>query len=93
MKLAASKFGLALGIAFSISFLICNIIFSIGGKDFSLDIVNTIFHDMDFKTLSTDSSFNFWELICGMIILFLEGVFVGFVTAVIYNSLNRKKTT
>jgi len=64
MNLIPSKFGFALGAALSTSFLICNIIFSIGGKDFSLDIVNTIFHDMDFKTLSTDSGFNFWKLIC-----------------------------
>lgn len=38
MKLIALKFGLALGIALSISFLICNIIFSIGGKHLTLNI-------------------------------------------------------
>ena len=91
MKLVASKFGLALGIALSISFLVCNIIFSIAGKDFSLSIVNTIFHDVDFKPLMTNSSFNFWKLICGMIVLFLEGFFVGYVTAAIYNLFGRKR--
>lgn len=93
MKLIALKFGLALGIALSISFLICNIIFFIGGKDFSLSIVNTIFHDIDFKPLMTDGKFNFLKLISGMLILFLEGLFVGYVTSVIYNTLNRKQAS
>ncbi len=91
MKLVASKFGIALGIALSISFLICNIVFSIGGKDFSLSIVNTIFHDVDFKPLMTEGRFNFWKLVCGMMILFPEGFFVGYVTAIIYNSFGRKR--
>ena len=91
MKLVASKFGLALGIALSISFLLCNIIFSIGGKDFSLSIVNTIFHDMDFKPIMIDSGFNFWKLICGMLILFLEGLCVGYITAAIYNAINKNR--
>lgn len=91
MKLIALKFGLGLGIALSISFLICNIIFSIGGKDFSLSIVNTIFHDMDFKPLMTDCGFNFLTLISGMLILFVEWLFVGYVTSAIYNAMNRKQ--
>lgn len=86
MKLNASKFGFGLGIALSISFLVCYIILSIGGKDFRLSIVNMIFHDMDFKILMTDNGFNFWSLVCGMLILFLEGLFVGWLAAVIYNS-------
>jgi len=93
MKLASSKFGLAVGIALSISFLLCNIILSIGGKDFSLDIANTIFHNVDFKPLMVESSFNFWKLICGMLILFLEGFFLGYVTGIIYNALNKKQAT
>ena len=93
MKLIALKFGFALGIALSISFLICNIIFSIGGKDFSLSIVNTIFHDMDFKPLRTDSGFNFLKLISGMLILLLEGLFIGYVTSIIYNAMNRKRAS
>ncbi len=91
MKIASLKFGLALGIAFSISFLICNIIFAIGGKDFSLNIVNTLFHDMDFMPLMINSGFNIGKLLCGLIILFLEGLFTGYVTASIYNSLNKIK--
>ncbi|HKR06982.1 MAG TPA: DUF5676 family membrane protein [Bacteroidia bacterium] len=91
MKITPSKFALALGIALSISFLLCNIIFAIGGKDFSLSIVNTIFHDMDFKPLMIDSGFNIGKLLCGMLILFLEGLFIGYVTAFIYNTLNKNK--
>lgn len=92
MKLIALKFGLALGIALSISFLICNVIFSIGGKEFSLSIVNSIFHDMDFKPLMTDGGFNFLKLIGGMVVLFLEGLFVGYVTSVFYNIMNKRQS-
>ena len=91
MKIVPSKFALALGIALSISFLLCNIVFAIGGQDFSLGIVNTLFHDMDFKPLVIDSGFNIGKLLCGMLILFIEGLFTGFVTAFIYNALNKNK--
>lgn len=91
MKITPSKFALALGIALSTSFLICNIFFAIGGKDFSLNIVNIIFHNMDFKPLMIGSGFNIGKLILGMIILFLEGLFTGYITASIYNALNKSK--
>lgn len=91
MKIAPSKFALALGIALSISFLLCNIVFAIGGQDFSLDIVNTLFHNMDFKPLVIDGGFNIGKLFCGMLILFIEGLFTGFVTAFIYNAFNKNK--
>ena len=91
MKIVPSKFALALGLALSISFLVCNIIFFIGGKDFSLNIVNTLFHDMDFKPLMIDNGFNFVKLICGMAILFLEGLFTGYITASIYNAISKNK--
>lgn len=91
MKITPSKFALALGIALSISFMLCNIIFALCGKDFSLSIVNTLFHDMDFKLLMIDNGFSFGKLIYGMLILFLEGLFVGYVTAAIYNALCKKE--
>lgn len=91
MRIIPSKLALALGIAFSISFFFCNIIFAIGGKDFSLGIINTLFHDMDFKPLITNEVFNIGKLICGMLILFIEGFFTGYVTAFIYNVLNKNK--
>jgi hypothetical protein len=91
MKIVSSKFALALGLALSISFLLCNIIFSIGGKDLSLNIVNTLFHDMDFRPLMIDSDFSFVKLICGMVILFLEGFFTGYITASIYNAISKNK--
>jgi len=92
MKINSSKFGIALGIALSVSFLFCNIIFAICGKDFSLSIVNTLFHEMDFKPIMIENGFSFGKLICGMLILFLEGLFIGYVTAFIYNSISKKET-
>lgn len=89
MKIAPSKFAFSLGIALSISFLFCNIIFAIAGKDFVLNIINTLFHEMDFKPLMIDSGLNIGKLFCGMLILFLEGLFTGYVTASIYNALNK----
>lgn len=89
MKIAPSKFALALGIALSVSFLICYIILAIGGKDFSLNMFNILFHDMDFKPLMIDSGFNIGKLIGGVIILFFTGLFVGYITAAIYNAINK----
>lgn len=90
MKLSPLKFGLELGIALSISFLICNIFFAIVGKEFSLDIVNTLFHNMDFRPLMIANGFEIGKLICGIIVVFIEGFFTGIVTGSIYNSLNKK---
>lgn len=89
MKITSSKFALALGIALSFSFLICNIILAIGGKDFSLNMFNILFHDMDFKSLMIGSGFNIGKLIGGMIILFFTGLFSGYITASIYNALHK----
>ena len=93
MKINPFKFGLALGLAFGIGFLLCNIIFLIGGDGFSLRIINQIFHEADFKSLMTNEGFNFGKLLCGMGILFLAGVFIGYVTAFIYNLLNRNRVS
>ncbi len=90
MKINSSKFALAFGLALSISFFICNIIFYIGGSDFSLSIVNTIFHDMNFKPLLIENNFSIVKVLCGMFILFLEGLFVGYVTAALYNTFNKQ---
>lgn len=93
MKISALKFGLGLGIALSISFLLCNIIFAIGGKDFSLSIINTLFHNMDFTPLMYDATLSVSKMLCGMFILFLEGMFTGYLTAAVYNALTKKQTT
>jgi hypothetical protein len=90
MKLLPFKLGIALGIAFSIGFLVCNIIFLIGGHGFSLSVMNQIFHETDFKPLMTNEGFSFGKLLCGMGILFLAGAFIGWVTAFIYN-LGKKR--
>lgn len=92
MKISTLKFGLALGVGLSISFLLCNIFFAIVGNDFSLSIVNTLFHNMDFSTLMIYNGFNIGKLICGMIVLFIEGLFIGYITAVLYNLMNKKQT-
>lgn len=91
MKIVSLKFGLTLGMAMSLLFLICNNIFAIGGKEISLIMVNTLFHEMIFKPLITDSGFNIGKLVIGLVILFLEGLFTGFFTAFIFNSLHKSK--
>ena len=91
MKLNSSKFGIALGLAFGIGFLLCNLILFIGGKEFSLSVMNTIFHDTDFKTLMTDEAVNFGKLLAGMGALFVVGTFTGWFTALLYNAMVRSK--
>jgi hypothetical protein len=76
MKLLPIKFGISLGAAFGIGFLICNIIFSIGGHGFSLRVMNQVFHETDFGSLMTNESFSIGKLLCGMGILFLAGLFI-----------------
>ena len=92
MKINVIKFGVALGLAFSIAFLLCNLILLIGGKDFSLSIMNTIFHDADFKSLMTDNGFDLGKLLRGMAALFIVGTFIGWFTAVVYNAIGKSKT-
>lgn len=89
MKLNSSKFGIALGLAFSIGFLLCNLILLIGGKDFSLGVMNTIFHDTDFRSLMTDNSFSFGKLLAGMAALFIVGTFIGWLTSLLYNAMSK----
>jgi hypothetical protein len=84
MKLFSFKLSLALGLAFAIGFLICNIIFLIGGRGFSLDIMNLIFHETNFKPILAEPGFNFGKLLGGMGVLFLAGVFIGYFTAFVY---------
>ena len=91
MKLNPSKSALALGIALSILVLLCMVISFIGGKDFSLNMLNILFHHVDFKKIMIDSEFNIGRLLGGMLILFTGGIIVGYSTAIIYNALNRNK--
>jgi 2TM family of unknown function (DUF5676) len=91
MKLISSKFGFALGLAFSIGFLLCNLILQIGGKDFSLNVMNMIFHDTDFRSITLDNAFSFGKLLGGTAILFMAGAFIGWLTALLYNALAKPK--
>ena len=91
MKLNASRFGIAAGLAFSTSFLLCNLILLIGGKYFSLSVMNTIFHDTDFKPLMTENGFSFAKLLTGMGALFVVGVFIGWFTALLYNAMGKSR--
>jgi hypothetical protein len=93
MKLTASKFGLAIGLAFAIGFLLCNLIFLIAGENFSLSIMNMIFHKTDFKSIMVSDGFNFGKLSGGIAVLFIAGTFMGWFTAIIYNSLNKAKVS
>lgn len=89
MKINASKFGIAHGLAFSIGFLLCNLILLIGGKDFSLNIMNMLFHGANFKSLMTDNGFNFGKLLAGMAALFIVGSFIGWFTPLLYNAVGK----
>lgn len=90
MKLSSTKFGFALGIALSIAFLFCNIVFGIIGKDLSLRIVNTLFHNMDFSSLMVSNDFSIGKLICGMLVVFIEGYLIGCITSAIYNIMSKE---
>jgi len=59
MKLSPLKFSFALGLALSISFFLCNILLVILGKEITLQILNSLFHEIDFKPLLLDKGFRF----------------------------------
>ena len=91
MKLHVTKFGIALGLAFSIGFLLCNLVLMIGGKNFSLSVMNTLFHDADFKSLMTDKGFSFGKLLAGMAALFIVGTIIGWFTSLLYNAMGKSR--
>ena len=91
MKLNLSKFSIALGLAFAVGFLLCNIIFLLVGDNFSLTIMNLIFHKTDFKPIMVAEGFNIGKLLGGMGVLFLAGAFIGYFTAFLYGAMTRNK--
>jgi hypothetical protein len=93
MKLKASKFSIALGLAFAVGFLLCNLIFLLGGDNFSLTIMNLIFHKTDFKPIMTAEGFNIGKLLGGMGVLFIAGAFIGYFTTFLYNAMTRNTSS
>ena len=91
MKLNPLNFGLALGLAFAAGFLLCNLIFLIGGDNFSLNVMNSIFHKTDFRSIMTSEEFKIGKLLSGTGILFIVGGFIGYFTAFLYNAMTRVK--
>jgi len=91
MKLNSSKFSIALGLAFAAGFLLCNIIFLLIGDNFSLTIMNLIFHKTDFKPIMIAEGFKIGKLLGGMGILFLAEAFIGYFTAFLYNATTNNK--
>ncbi|MBK6861640.1 MAG: hypothetical protein IPK91_15825 [Saprospiraceae bacterium] len=93
MKLSPLKFSVALGLAFSISFILCNIFLVMLGKEITLQVLNSLFHEIDFKPLLIDNGFRFGKLLHGTLMLFVAGTLIGFITAFIYNLLTKIITT
>jgi len=93
MKLKASKFSIALGLAFAVGFLLCNLIFLLVGDNFSLTIMNLIFHKTDFKPITTSEGFNIGKLLGGTGVLFLAGSFIGYFTAFLHNATTRNTSS
>ncbi|HLG34910.1 MAG TPA: DUF5676 family membrane protein [Bacteroidia bacterium] len=91
MKLIPLKFAMAVGLAFSSMFFICNLFFSLAGNEASAWVMNVIFHEMDFKPLMMNSSFHLAHLFCGIGICFIAGGITGFITAITYNSISKRK--
>ena len=91
MKLKASKFSIALGLAFAVGFLLCNLFFLLVGDNFSLTIMNLIFHKTDFKPIMIAEGFSIVKLLGGMGVLFLAGAFIGYFTAFLYNATTGNK--
>jgi len=91
MKLKVSKFSIALGLAFAVGFLLCNLIFLLVGDNFSLTIMNLIFHKTDFRRIMISESFNIGKLLGGTGVLFFAGAFIGYFTAFLYNATTSNK--
>jgi hypothetical protein len=70
MKLIASKFNIALGLAFAVEFLCATLFFCWFGDNFSLTRMNLIFHKTDFKPIMIAEGFNMGKLLGGIEVLF-----------------------
>lgn len=91
MKISPVKFSIALGLAFSISFILCNLLLMALGRDITLQILNSIFHEVDFKPLLTGKTFTIGKLFHGTLFLFVAGALIGFITVFTYNLLTKKE--
>lgn len=85
MKLSPFKFALATGISISLSFVICNLILLFAGQDLSLSLTSAIFHNFNLSGQMTIQAFNLGKLVLGIVLLFLDGAFIGYILSVIYN--------
>lgn len=85
------QFGIALGGAACVLFLIWNIIISFTGQKIIRWIQNILLPVIDFTEHSGDISFHFMNFFLGIALFFIAGALTGYMTIAIYNFLTKKK--
>ena len=81
-----TKFGLAIGIAATLYYFACALVFMIGGRDVSIQYLNSILHGVDVSPILKESM-TVGELCISLIDFFVITTLIGATVAAIYNWL------
>jgi hypothetical protein len=83
-RIDIKRFGLACGITFALLYLGCTLVMSTVGKQGTILFFNGLMHGIDVSSIIR-MDMPFWEMIIGIVEIFILGWFMGATTASIYN--------
>lgn len=81
-----TRFGLAVGIAATLYYFACALVFIIGGRDVSIQYLNSVLHGVDISPI-LKQSMTVTELCISLVEFFVITTLVGATIAAIYNWL------
>lgn len=90
-KMHAKKFGLAVGITFSVFYITCVILMAIIGRENTILFSNSLMHGIDVTSIIR-MKVPFGEVILGIFGMFAIGWLMGTVIVSMYNFLLKKST-
>ncbi len=88
-NISIRRFGLAWGMTFALLYLGCMLVMSIVGREGTILFFNSLMHGLDVSSIIR-MDMPFWEMIIGIIEMFILAWLVGATIASIYNFRSRK---
>ncbi len=89
-EIEIKRFGLAIGAAFAVFYLGCILLMATVGREGTIFFFNSLFHGIDVTTVIR-MEVPFWEVLLGIIEIFLLGWFLGAIIASVYNFFLQQK--
>ena len=91
MEISVKRFGMAFGVTSALLYLGCVFVMGTVGREASIVFFNSLMHGIDVTTIiRTDMPF--WEMVIGVLTIFILGWLSGATIASIYNlGLDNKK--